>query len=100
VVYGDFKCYKNEELQSLFGMPVMDQDKNICCDNALGEKYGIADAEEKGFGYKELIATPLFQSELAKSRIRRQKQQEKQDIQAKRNAGYAAFKKRQAEERE
>jgi hypothetical protein len=60
----------------------------------MAEKYDNPES------YKDLIASAKYQSELSAYKIRQKKHEENKTAQAKFKAGFAAFKKKQAEERE
>ena len=107
-VGGNFYCSNNDNLFSLFGLPQMQEDKEIYCDNDLMERYNCPKAENE-YGsyyidYKDLIESAKYQSELSLHKILQKKHEERAQNDAARKeklkAGFEAFMKMQTEERE
>ena len=103
-VGGDFYCSNNDNLFSLFGLPQMQEDKGIYCDDDLMERYNCLKKEDEYnyyyIEYKDLIESAKYQSELSVYKIRQKKHEEKKESQAKLKAEFEAFMKMQTEERE
>ncbi len=97
---GEFRCRNNDDLSSLVGLPKMPEDEKIYCDKTLAEKYNCPKLKHNGIYYHDLIESVKYQSELSALKIRQKKHEENKVAQDKFKAGYAAFKKKQAEERE
>ncbi len=102
---GDF-CFKgNDDLSSLFGLSKMPKDKEIYCDDALEEKYDCPKSQNNGIYYKDLLKSSAYQSEISINRFlakinNRNKAEKDNKRRQKLKAGFAAFRKKQAEERE
>ena len=103
-VSGNFYCSNNDNLFSLFGLPQMQEDKGIYCDDDLMERYNCLKKEDEYnyyyIEYKDLIESAKYQSELSVYKIRQKKHEEKKESQAKLKAEFEAFMKMQTEERE
>ena len=99
-VGGDFYCGSNPNLTSLLVLPKMPENKQIYCDDELKEKYKNDGLLNLVVYYKDVIASAKYQSELSAYKIRQRKKEENKTAQAQFKAGYAAFKKKQSEERE
>jgi len=106
-VGGDFYCYKNDNLFSLFGLPQMSGDKSIYCDDELVDRYNCPKSEDDNgnyyIKYKDLIESTKYQSELSLHKILQKKHEERAQNDAARKeklkAGFEAFMKMQTEER-
>ncbi len=104
-VGGEFNCSHNPWLESLYGISAIPVGGKIYCNDELGEKYGFSDSQSKGFVYEDLIKSQVYKNEvLIDDIIRKKHTKEHEDIKTQNHtqfkAGYAAFKKKQAEERE
>jgi hypothetical protein len=99
-VDGDFSCYGNDNLLSLHGLPEMSEDREIYCNDELMVKYGCSSTEAGSICYSDLMVAPVYQNELRISELRQKKHEENKANQNKFKAGYAAFKKKQNEDRE
>jgi len=88
----------------LFGLPQMQEDKGIYCDDEFMKRYNCPKSEDDNgdfcIKYKDLIESAKYQSELSVYKIRQKKHEEKKAAQAKLKAGFEAFMKMQTEERE
>ena len=104
-VGGEFNCSHNPWLESLYGISAIPVGGKIYCNDELGEKYGFSDSQSKGFVYEDLIKSQVYKNEvLIDDIIRKKHTKEHEDVKTQNHtqfkAGYAAFKKKQAEERE
>ena len=98
---GDFAC-RWTETESLLGLPKMKDKFKVYFNGGIMDKYGFPEAFN-GVEYQNLLDSSAYQSELAMYRISQKKNsgnsaEQKEQAQAKRKAGYAAFKKRMAKE--
>ncbi len=102
---GDFIC-DSEELESFLGLPVMNEHAKIYCSNKICAKYGFpSKGADFGIEYGDLTDSTEYNKELALHRISDKKRdgerdKNEADMLEKRRAGFAAFKKKLAEERE
>ena len=107
-VGGHFWCNKNDNLFSLFGLPQMQEDKGIYCDDDLVNRYNCPKSEDDNgdyyIKYKDLIESTKYQSELSVYKILQKKHEERAQNDTARKekfkAGFEAFMKMQTEERE
>ena len=107
-VGGYFYCSYNNNLFSLFGLPQMQEDKGIYCDDDLMERYNCPKKEDEYnyyyIEYKDLIESAKYQSELSLHKILQKKHEERAQNDTARKeklkAGFEAFMKMQTEERE
>jgi hypothetical protein len=91
----------------LFGLPQMQEDKEINCDYDLVDRYNCPKTADGTGGYyikyKDLIESTKYQSELSLHKILQKKHEERAQNDAARKeklkAGFEAFMKMQTEER-
>ena len=95
-VGGDFWCSDNK-LKTLAGLPVLNDENKIHCDYSLVKRYNLGIFAIK---YKDLVASQTYQNDVKIEKLRHLDREGRQEAQVKRNAGFAAFKKLKAEERE
>ncbi len=99
-VGGDFCCY-GDSLSSLFGISKVGGE--IKGSYLLIKEYDCRKSPDYGIYYADLVASAKYQSELSANKIRQKHEKwvkKDADTKAKHRAGYAAFKKKQAKERE
>ena len=100
----NFGCGDNPELTSLVGIPEMPEKDRIYCDDALAKRYDCFKFRDGSIWYKDMVESTAYQNELKIEELRRKKHEDRvkkdTEAKAKRDAGFAAFKKMKSEERE